>query len=96
MERSVHTVASIPVTDIFSARIVDFNNDKYMLEVGANVFRCEGQGSWFLKHNGDDVISDVSLSEQLEVEQRGEERCKCLKVLHNKGCTWFSNYNMMC
>lgn len=37
-----------------------------MLEMGADVFRCEGQGSWFLKHNGDDVISNVSLSEQLE------------------------------
>lgn len=59
-------INSIPVANIFTAWIVDFNNNKNMLEVGSNVFRCEGQGSWLLKHNGDDVISNVSLSEQLE------------------------------
>lgn len=63
VEKSAYTVDSLPVADIFSAWIVDFNNNKYMLKVGANAFRREGQGSWLLKHNGDDVISDMSLSE---------------------------------
>lgn len=75
----MHT-ASIPVADVFSAWIMDFNNNKYMLEVGAKVFRREGQGSWFLKHNGDNVISDVSLSEQLEGWTKVKKDIRVLKL----------------
>lgn len=55
-----------------------------MLEVGSNVFRCEGQGSWFLKYNGDDVISNVSLSEQLEeqTDKAVKNDLRVLKIFH--------------
>lgn len=59
----------LPVADILSARIVDFNDDEHMLEMGPDVFGCEGQGTGLLKHDGDDVISYVPLSEQLVREE---------------------------
>lgn len=59
----------LPVADILSARIVNFNDDEHMLEMGPDVFGCEGQGTGLLKHDGDDVISYVPLSEQLVREE---------------------------
>lgn len=49
---------------------MNFNDDKHMLEMGADVFGCERQGTGLLKHDGDDVISYVSLSEQLVREDK--------------------------
>lgn len=63
----------MPVADILSARIVNFNDDEHMLEMGADVFGCEGQGTGLLKHDGDDVISYVPLSEQLVREENKQE-----------------------
>lgn len=44
-----------------------------VLEVRADVLGAEGLGSGFLEHDGDDVVPDVALPEQLQVmEHRGE------------------------
>lgn len=37
------------------------HNHKDMLEVGADVFRGEGEGPGFLEHNGNNVVADVPL-----------------------------------
>lgn len=61
----------LPVADVLCAGMVNFNDDKHVLEMGANVFGCEGQSTGLLKHDGHNVISYVSLSEQLVRERSG-------------------------
>lgn len=70
----------LPVADVLSARIVNFNDDEHMLEMGADVFGCEGQGAGLLKHDGDDVISYVPLSEQLVREENKQRRTGRVKL----------------
>lgn len=64
----------LPVADVLCAGIVNFNNDEDVLEMGANVFGSEGKSTRLLKHDGHNVISDVSFSEQLVRERRKWEQ----------------------
>lgn len=43
-----------------------------MLEVRSNVLWCERKCSRFLKHNGDYVISNMSLSQELQQEDQNK------------------------
>lgn len=52
----------LPVADVISARVVDFDDDKHMLEMGADVFGSERKGPGLLEHDGDDVVANVPLS----------------------------------
>lgn len=52
----------LPVASVVRAGVVHTNNNKDMLEMGANVLRGERQGSWLLKDYGDNVVPYVSLS----------------------------------
>lgn len=50
------------------------HHHEYVLEMRADILGTEGFGAGFLEHDGDDVVPDVALPEQLQVmEQRGEE-----------------------
>lgn len=51
----------LPVADVISAGVVDFDDDKHMLEMGADVFRRERKGPRLLEYYGDDIIADVPL-----------------------------------
>lgn len=51
----------LPVADVISAGVVDFDDDKHMLEMGADVFWRERKGPWLLEYYGDDIIADVPL-----------------------------------
>lgn len=44
---------------------MDFDDDKHMLKMGSDVFRGKRQGPRLLEYNGDDVVADVSLPQQL-------------------------------
>lgn len=52
----------LPVADIFSARVVDFDNHKHMLEMGSDVLWSKRKGPGLLEHDGDDVVPDVPFS----------------------------------
>lgn len=60
----------LPVTGIFSARVVHVDNNEDMLEVRANILWSERQCSWLLKDYGDDVVPYVSLSQELREMRR--------------------------
>lgn len=51
----------LPVADVISAGVVDFDDDKHMLEMRADVFRSERKGPGLLKYYGDDIIANVPL-----------------------------------
>lgn len=53
---------SLPVADVIGAGVVDFDDDKHMLEMRADVFGGEGKRPGLLEHDGDDIVADVSLS----------------------------------
>lgn len=53
--------AHLPVTDVVSAGVMDFDDDKHMLEMRADVFWSEGKGPGLLEYDGDDVIADMPL-----------------------------------
>lgn len=55
----------LPVAGAVRAGVVNTNNNKDMLEMGANVLRGKRQGSWLLKDYGDNVVPYVSLSQEL-------------------------------
>ena len=59
-------IAQIPVIGVIRARIENSDHNKNMLEVRSNVLWCEGKCSGFLKHNGDNVISNMSFSQELQ------------------------------
>lgn len=52
----------LPVADVISARVVDFDDDKHMLEMRADVFWSERKGPGLLEYYGDDIIPNVPLS----------------------------------
>lgn len=41
------------------------DNDKYVLKMGADVFRGEGLGAGLLEHDGDNIIPNMSLPQEL-------------------------------
>lgn len=49
---------------------MNLNDDEDMLEMGADGLWGEGQGAWLLEHDCHDVVSDVSLPQQLMDTQR--------------------------
>ena len=51
----------LPVADVISAGVVDFDDDKHMLEMRADVFRSKRKGPRLLEHDGDDIIANVPL-----------------------------------
>lgn len=51
----------LPVADVISAGVVDFDDDKHMLEMGADVFWSERKGPRLLEYYGDDIIANVPL-----------------------------------
>lgn len=55
----------LPVAHVFRAGVVDLDDDKHVLEVRADVFGSKWKGPGFLEHDGDDVVADVALPQQL-------------------------------
>lgn len=49
---------------------MDFDDDKHVLEMGSDVFRGKRQGPGLLEYNGDDVVADVSLPQQLAEKEK--------------------------
>lgn len=56
---------------------MDFDDDKHVLEMGSDVFRGERQGPGLLEHDGDDVVADVPLPQQLA---EGKKKIEVLKI----------------
>lgn len=54
-------VFRLPVAHVVSTGVVDFDDNKHMLEMGADVFRGERKGSGLLEYYGDDVVANVPL-----------------------------------
>lgn len=55
----------LPIAHVICAGVVDFNDDKHMLKMRADVFRSKWKGPWFLEHYGDNVVANVPLPQQL-------------------------------
>ena len=51
----------LPVADVISAGVVDFDDDKHMLEMGADVFWSERKRPGLLEYYGDDIVANVPL-----------------------------------
>lgn len=49
------------------------HHHEHVLEVRADVLGTEGLGSGLLEHDGDDVVPDVALPEQLQVMKHRRE-----------------------
>ena len=56
-----------------------------MLEMRSNVLWCERKCSRFLKHNGDYVVSNMSLSQELQQEDQNKMKNVIWKD-DNKAC----------
>lgn len=54
-----------PVVGVFSAGLVNLNDDEDVLEMGADGLRSKGQSTWLLEHDRDNVVTDVPLPQQL-------------------------------
>lgn len=52
---------------------MDLNDDEDMLEVGADGLWSEGEGARLLEHDCHDVVTDVSLPQQLMKPNRDTE-----------------------
>lgn len=70
--RNDHTteVQTSPVGGVVRAGTVCPHNHKHVLEVRADVLRGEGKSPGFLEHDGDDVVPDMALPQQLEKVER--------------------------
>lgn len=62
-----------PVVSFVSAGLMNLNDDEDMLEVRADGLWSEGQGAWLLEHDCHNVITDVSLPQQLMEQNRDTE-----------------------
>lgn len=62
-----------PVVGVVSAGLMDLNDDEDMLEVGADGLWSEGEGARLLEHDCHDVVTDVSLPQQLMKPNRDTE-----------------------
>lgn len=51
----------LPVADVISAGVVDFDDDKHMLKMRADAFWSKRKGPGLLENYGDDIIADVPL-----------------------------------
>lgn len=69
----LHRNACVPVAGVLRARAVHLHHHEYVLEVRADVLGAEGLGSGLLEHDGDDVVPDVALPEQLRVMKHRRE-----------------------
>lgn len=61
----------LPVAGAVGAGVVHTDDDEDVLEVGADVLWGERQSSRLLKDDGDYVVPDVSLPQELEDRKRG-------------------------
>jgi len=68
----VHQFRS-PIADVISAGVVDFDDNKHMLKMGADVLRREGERSGLLEHDGDYVVANVPLPQQLGKFRKNRE-----------------------
>lgn len=71
-EHPVRTGCS-PVAGVLRAWVVHLHHHEDVLEVRADVLGAEGLGSGLLEHDGDDVVPDVALPEQLQVRKHRRE-----------------------
>lgn len=55
-----------PVTHVLRARMMHFDNDKHMLEVGPDAFGSKRKCSRLLEDNGHDVVSYVPFPQELQ------------------------------
>lgn len=60
-----------PVRDVLGAGVVCSDDDEDVLEVGADVFRRKRQCAGLLEDDGDYVVSDVPLPQQLKQNESG-------------------------
>lgn len=51
----------LPVADVISAGVVDFDDDKHMLEMRADVFWSKRKGPGLLEYYSDDIVANVPL-----------------------------------
>lgn len=56
---------SVPVGDVIGAGVVHTNDDEDVLELRTDVLRREGQGARLLEDDGDDVVANVPLPQEL-------------------------------
>lgn len=49
----------LPVADVISAGVVDFDDDKHMLEMGSDVFWSKRKGPRLLEYYSDDIVANV-------------------------------------
>ncbi len=72
-----------PVIGFVSAGLMNLNDDEDMLEMGADGLWSEGQCAGLLKHDCHDVVTDVSLPQQLTEQNRhAEKRVKETRQSH--------------
>lgn len=64
-----------PVIGFVSAGLMNLNDDEDMLEMRADGLWSEGQGAWLLEHDCHNVITDVSLPQQLMEQNRDTQKC---------------------
>ena len=55
----------LPVVGVLRAGLMNLNYDEDMLEMGADGLWSEGQSTWLLENDRHNVVSDVSLPQQL-------------------------------
>lgn len=61
-----HKNLQIPVISVVRARVENSDHNEHMLKVRSNVLWCEWKCTRFLKHDGDNVVSNMPFSEELK------------------------------
>ena len=51
-----------------------------MLEVRADIFRCKRLSAWLLEDDGHDIVANMSFPQQLETDNRQDNRVKLIVV----------------
>lgn len=51
----------LPVADVISAGVVDFDDDKHMLEMRADVFWSKRKGPGLLEYYSDNIVANMPL-----------------------------------
>lgn len=62
--------ACSPVTHVLGARVVHFDDDKDVLEMGSDASRSKRKCSGLLEDNGHNVISDMPFPQKLRSGKR--------------------------
>lgn len=78
---------------------MNLNDDEDMLEMWANGLWSEGQGAWLLEHDCHNVVTDVSLSQQLMEQNRHthsnalKKQASAIKMEQFEMCSISRTYN---